>query len=256
VNDNRRMLLRSLMLLVWALVAASSVFWGMRLMAKPLPVPPGAAVATTGLAADGDLTALLGVKPPPEAPAADDAPPPPPESSRFQLIGVVAARHAARAQGVALIAVDGKTPRAYRVGAVVEGDLVLQSVQQRGASIGPRGGAASVSLELPPLPPPATGVPGAAAAAMPTPMAGVPGLPPGQPFNQPGMPIPPQLAVQPALVPGGAPNANLLPQARFRAQRFDGAAGNPAAAQPAMQPGQEEAQPVDPAAPVDHRSQR
>lgn len=247
------MLLRSLMFLVWALVAASSVFWGMRLMAKPLPVPSGAAVATPGLAAEADLTALLGTKPPPATPDAGPAAPPPPESSRFQLLGVVAARHAARAQGVALIAVDGKTPRAYRVGAVVDGDLVLQSVQQRAATIGPRGGATLVSLELPPLPPPATGVPGAGGPAMPT----AAGLPPGQPIVQPGMPSPPQLAVQPGLAPGGSPSANLLLQGRLRAQRFGGGmAGSPAGAPAAGQPGQDDSLPVDPAAPVDHRNQR
>ena len=248
------MLLRSLMFLVWAMVAASSVFWGMKLMAKPLPVPPGAAVATSQAAAVGDLSALLGVKPPSAEPVAEAAPPPPPESSRFQLIGVVAARHAARAQGVALIAVDGKAPRAFRVGAVVDGDLVLQSVLPRAASIGPRGAAALVSLELPPLPPPATGVPGAAPPAQAV-VPGVPMQPPGQPFVQPGMPSPPQLAMPPPVAPGGTPNVNLLPQARFRGQRFNSVPANPAL-QMGAQPQQEEAPQPDPAAPVDHRLQR
>lgn len=161
------MLLRSLTFGVWALVAASAVAWGVKLTARPLPVPPGTAVATTTVATAADLTPLFGATAPPPVVVAETAPPPPPESSRFQLIGVVAARHAARAQGVALIAVDGKTPRAYRVGAVVDGELVLQAVHARAATIGPRGGVALVSLELPPLPPPATGVPGAAPAAMP-----------------------------------------------------------------------------------------
>lgn len=250
------MLLRSLMFLVWAMVAASSVFWGMKLMAKPLAVPAGASVATPEAAAVGELSALLGVKPQAAAPTAEAAPPPPPESSRFQLIGVVAARHASRAQGLALIAVDGKAPRAYRVGAVVDGDLVLQSVLPRSAAIGPRGGVALVSLELPPLPPPATGVPGAVPPAMPgqpVPLAGQP----GQPVLPPGMPSPPQLAMPPVptFVPGAAPNVNLLPQARLRGQRFGSQPGNPAL-QGGAAPQQEDGQPVDPAAPVDHRSQR
>ncbi|MEN9630685.1 MAG: putative ral secretion pathway protein GspC [Pseudomonadota bacterium] len=239
------MLLRSLMFLVWALVAASAVFWGMRLVAQPLPVPPGATVATTGLAGAADLTPLLGTKPlaaaPQTAPAA-----PPPESSRFQLLGVVASRDTARSQGVALIAIDGKTPRAYRVGAVVDGELVLQSVRQRAVSIGPRAGAASVSLELPPLPPPATGVPGAGVPAQPA----AAGLPPAQPLLQPAMPSPPPLAAQPALVPGGLPNAFPVQQGRFRSQRFGGGEANPA------QPGQDTPPLAEPAAPTDHRNQR
>jgi general secretion pathway protein C len=247
VNDNRRMLSRTLTFVVWALVAASAVFWGMKLLARPLAVPANATVAARAPAVAGDLSGLFGVKPAPAAPVVEDAAPPPPESSRFQLLGVVAARHAARAQGVALIAVDGKLPRAYRVGAVVDGDLVLQSVQSRAVSIGRRGGVAEVSLELPSLPPPATGVPGAAAVA---PMA-QPGLPPpGMPGMPPGMPSPPQLAVQPQVMP------QLQPQARFRSARnFGGQPGGmplPGAAPAA----QEEALPNDGAQPPDGRNLR
>lgn len=233
------MLLRSLTFGVWALVAASAVAWGVKLTARPLPVPPGTAVATTTVASAADLTPLFGATAPPPVVAAETAPPPPPESSRFQLIGVVAARHAARAQGVALIAVDGKTPRAYRVGAVVDGELVLQAVHARAATIGPRGGVALVSLELPPLPPPATGVPGAAPAAMPTgaapaalPTGAMPapnGIGPsptvlGQPvpgtFRSgatfvPGAPVGQMPAPMALPVPPGQP-----PQPRMRSQRF------------------------------------
>ena len=65
---------------------------------------------------------------------------------------------AASGQGVALIAVDGKPAKAFGVGARLDSDLVLQSVSLRTASIGPAQGAASVKLELPPLPlpPPAS----------------------------------------------------------------------------------------------------
>ena len=60
-------------------------------------------------------------------------------------------------QGVALIAVDGKPAKAFAVGARLDNDLVLQAVSLRTASIGPAQGAASVKLEIPPLPAPATG---------------------------------------------------------------------------------------------------
>ncbi|MFT3819475.1 MAG: type II secretion system protein N [Rubrivivax sp.] len=147
--------------LVWALVAASGVFWGLKLWASPLAAPPQTVLAQGTPAAGGDWSRLFGAAPPPPPMAA--APAPPPESSRFQLIGVVAPRAAAaHAQGVALIAVDGKPPRAYRVGAAVDGDHVLQSVRARAVTLGPRQGPATIALELPPLQPPATGVPAAA----------------------------------------------------------------------------------------------
>jgi general secretion pathway protein C len=61
------------------------------------------------------------------------------------------------AYGLALIAVDGKPPRAFAVGSKLDTDLVLQSVGLRTASLGSAQGARSVLLELPALPAPATG---------------------------------------------------------------------------------------------------
>jgi general secretion pathway protein C len=67
-------------------------------------------------------------------------------SSRFALIGVVAdATHS----GAALIAVDGKPPKPFRVGANIDENLVLQSVDSRRAVLG-SGGAPVLTLELPP----------------------------------------------------------------------------------------------------------
>lgn len=192
--------------LVWALVAASGVAWGLKLFAQPLSAPAQTVVAAPAMAAGGDLTRLFGAEPPP--PVAAAAPPPPPESSRFQLIGVVAAPSAAaRSQGVALIAVDGKLPRAFKVGAVIDGEHVLKSVQSRAVAIGPRNGVATVSLELPPLPPPATGVP--------TPAAGVPvpGVQPAPVF----VPPPGQNLGAPIMGVPGINNPNALRQRQARA---------------------------------------
>jgi general secretion pathway protein C len=96
------------------------------------------------------------------------AAPVPVASSRFKLIGVVAPRaERAAAEGLALIAIDGKPPKAYRVGAAVDGELVLQRVHARGADLGARDATvASVALDVPPLPPPATGRPGAGGASL------------------------------------------------------------------------------------------
>ncbi|XHS80034.1 hypothetical protein ACFJGW_08640 [Burkholderiaceae bacterium UC74_6] len=71
-----------------------------------------------------------------------------PAESRFKLLGVVAPQAAQGSEaGVALITVDG-VPRAVRVGAIVDGDWKLVSVEKRAATIG-RDGAVTARLELP-----------------------------------------------------------------------------------------------------------
>ncbi len=52
--------------------------------------------------------------------------------------------------GAALIAVDGKPARPFRVGTLVEEGLVLQSLEGRRALLGAeRGGPSTLTLELP-----------------------------------------------------------------------------------------------------------
>jgi general secretion pathway protein C len=191
---------------LWAAVAASAVFWGLKLFVKPLETPAFASVAATAASPRGDLSRLLGAD---VVPVAAVAAPEAPEQDRFELIGVVAPRPGtAPGQGVALIAVDGKAPRAYRVGAVIDGDTVLQRVDPRGASLGPRGGDALVSLDLPPPAPAATGVPqpGPAATGVPQPAPGALPAPPraplppaaGRPMPRASMQLPRQLMAPPA----------------------------------------------------------
>jgi general secretion pathway protein C len=57
----------------------------------------------------------------------------------------------------ALISVDGKPAKAFRIGALVDGQNVLQSVHARGASLGPRGGPTAIALNIPPPVAAATG---------------------------------------------------------------------------------------------------
>lgn len=67
----------------------------------------------------------------------------------YVLMGVLADRQHG---GAALIAVDGKAAKPYRVGATVEGNLVLQSVVGRRAVLAAgMDGPAQMTLELPPL---------------------------------------------------------------------------------------------------------
>ncbi|WP_200228382.1 hypothetical protein [Rubrivivax gelatinosus] len=158
---------------VWAVVAASAVYWALKLV-KPAPAtPPQATVVAMAAGLQGDLSRLLG------ADAVDAEPEPTAESSRFELLGVVASRSAER-EGVALIAVDGKPPKAFRVGAVVDGETVVKSVQQREVRLGPRDGAATVSLDIAAAAPAATGRLPAPGAAQPAARAlALPGMPPG-----------------------------------------------------------------------------
>lgn len=164
-HDNRRMSARFAAFVAWAAVAASLVFWGLRLWSAPIATPPHATVAAVAGAMQGDPARVLGRDAPPQASAA--ALPSTPADARFKLLGVVAPRAAGGGvEGVALIATDGKPAKAYRVGAAVDGELVLQSVRVRAASLGPRGQPAQVELQLPPLAAPASGAPRAAARAL------------------------------------------------------------------------------------------
>ncbi len=68
-------------------------------------------------------------------------------ASRFALLGVVASRGN---QGAALIAVDGKPPRPFRIGATVEEGYVLKFIDKRKAELAARvDGPSLVTLELP-----------------------------------------------------------------------------------------------------------
>jgi general secretion pathway protein C len=187
------MLARLAAFFVWALVAAGVVYWSLKLLVRA-PTAPAHSVAVTGTPAGrGDLTRLLGASPVANAVPVAMAP----QASRFRLHGVMAPKAQPTAkpsgQGVALISVDGKAPRAYEVGARLDAGLVLQSVSLRGAAIGPAEGGALVSLEMPPLPPAATG----RLAGIAAPSA-VPGL--AAPDSAPPMTSNPAGVVQPPVV--------------------------------------------------------
>jgi general secretion pathway protein C len=139
---------------IWAVVAAAMVFWGMRLLVRADPVPLNAVVVGESANARGDLSRLFGAEPVTQVAVAPAA------STRFKLLGVMAAKAGPEgmAPGVALISVDGKPARAFTAGARIEDRLVLQNVSLRTASIGVEEGPTSFVLEIPALPPPATGV--------------------------------------------------------------------------------------------------
>ena len=128
---------------LWTLAAASAVFWMLRLSAPADALAPPA--AATRLASDADPAAvarLLGA-----VPAANAATVTPEAASRFALSGVVAY---GTTRGAALISIDGKPPRPWRVGAQLGDGFVLQSVGLRSATVGASVDAApAFTLQLP-----------------------------------------------------------------------------------------------------------
>jgi general secretion pathway protein C len=132
---------------LWGLAGASAVYWALKLGGSQQPV--NAPVAGSRQVATADPVAiarLLGSTPaagPAALPVASLA-------SRFQLVGVVAGERSGA--GAAVISVDGKPAKPYRVGAALDEGLVLQSVRGRTAVIASQpAGPALVTLELPEL---------------------------------------------------------------------------------------------------------
>ncbi|HWP11446.1 MAG TPA: type II secretion system protein N [Ramlibacter sp.] len=141
-NSHYRWAVAGTTFVLWALVAAGAVYWGMKL--NPRPSGPAVAASATRAPPPVDPVALarvLGASPAAAAPVASLA-------SRFALLGVVANRSR---QGAALIAVDGKPAKPFRVGVLVDEGLVLKSVESRRAILAASAdGPPVVTLDLPP----------------------------------------------------------------------------------------------------------
>ena len=149
LSTSSRVLLPAATLLVWGAVAFSAVTWGLRWSAT--------GNASNSASTSASNSASMAVQALPEldvsaaarslgaAPAQPVAAPT--MASRFQLQGVMAGGPHA---GAALIAVDGKPAKPYRVGAVVADGLVLQMVEERRISLGAAmDGPQTLALELP-----------------------------------------------------------------------------------------------------------
>ncbi|WP_431275341.1 type II secretion system protein N [Variovorax ureilyticus] len=121
----------------------------------------------------------------------------PEAASRFALLGVVSD---ADEQGAALIAVDGKPARPFKVGTKVAEGFVLQSVTTRAAALGPSvDGKAALTLQMPTRPLAIPSQP--AVAAPPSPSAAPPAVTAPQPFP-PNFPAP---GVAPVMAPPAEP---------------------------------------------------
>jgi hypothetical protein len=186
---------------IWALVAASTAFWGIKIFAATRPVPPGAQ-APQAVAANGPMERLFGAVLVQSAGAA----PSHPESERFQLVGVIASPNGTAQDGFALVSIDSQPARSFHVGATLDGNTALLSVSKRGAEFGPSGGPTAFALQLPE---PAAAETGTLAPALSQP--GLPQMPPAQGENAQHVAQPPMAgrAAFPAVVPGriGVPQA-------------------------------------------------
>ena len=137
-----------------ALAAASAAYWVLKWIAAAPASATAAPIYTAPPQTDPQVVArLLGggqlglATGPQGAVAAPDN-----AASRFKLTGVVAGRNNT---GYAVIAVDGKPAKPYRVGALVNDGLVLHSVAPRSAALAASVDApVSLTLDLPRLSPP------------------------------------------------------------------------------------------------------
>ena len=178
---------------LWALAAGAAVFWGLRLASPAQPVAAAATMPRASVSADADAVArLLGA-----VSASEAAPTMPEAASRFALSGVVADPFN---QGAALISIDGKPPRPFRVGSRVGDNYVLQSVGLRTATLGASvGGPAAFTLQLPVRAPISVGSPAP------------PGMTPSPrpsglfPATVPAVVAPPPEAAAPQQMPPSAP---------------------------------------------------
>ena len=132
-------------LLVWALVAYSAVAFVLRWEVGDAPVESAALGVDTGRAQglpEVDATAVskaLGATPVQSADAG--------LASRWVLVGVM---DGGPSHGVALLSLDGKPAKPYRLGQTVSDGLVVVGTGPRKAELGPQLGAApTLVLELP-----------------------------------------------------------------------------------------------------------
>lgn len=136
--------LRLVTFLVAALAAGSAVYWTLKWSATPTASASAAPALSRSAPTDPTVVArLLGGAQSAVAALTDTA------ASRFKLMGVVTT---GAATGYALISVDGKPARPYRVGAAVNDSLVVHSLAPRSATLAPNTDApAAFTLELPAL---------------------------------------------------------------------------------------------------------
>jgi len=219
---------------IWALVAASAAFWGIKIFSATRPVPAGAQTPTVSAAAAGPMERLFGAVVAP----ASAAPVLHPESERFQLVGVIAPpAGTGTAGGLAIVTIDGQPARAWPIGSTLDGNTTLLAVSKRTADFGPSGGPSAFTLQLPE---PSAAETGRLPSAVP--QANSPAFQPGANVRHLAQPAVPGLHAAQQTVPTFSPGGG----ARFNPQQ-QGVAPNglPSGRSPPV-PGQGAIQVADP----------
>jgi hypothetical protein len=150
--DPRRLAARAAGLIgpaiVWAGVGAALVLTGVLFWNIDAPgTSPEALASDPAPASPSRSLASPAPLPSPQVSVVPSAVTPQPAVSRYQLSGVLAAARA-DGPGIALISIDGGSAQAFRVGAAVDGDLVLKGVSPSGATLGTARGPATLRLEV------------------------------------------------------------------------------------------------------------
>ena len=129
-------------LALWALCGVSLAWWGLKLTRPPAQGSAPLALQEAPPLDAGALARMLGAHAAPAQGAGA------PASAGLVLRGVLAGTRSGH--GAALIAIDGKPAKPYRVGSEVAPGLVVQSLGRREARLGAAvDGATTMTLELP-----------------------------------------------------------------------------------------------------------
>ncbi len=144
-NSGKVWFIRLGTLAVWTLIGLTSVYWALQWVATRAEIVSAPLAGSETAKADPTSFARLLGGGREAAPVQTASIP-----SRFALVGVIADKNSI---GAALIAVDGKSPRPYRVGSPIEEGLVLKSVEKRRAVLAAsRDAPPAFTLTMPALP--------------------------------------------------------------------------------------------------------
>lgn len=137
--------MRVLTLVAWGLGAWSATYWSLKFVGTrtaPVPVP---AISAAPAGEPALVARVFGpvIDKPVDNPVVPQAPDP---SKRFALVGVV--YHRANA-GVALLSVEGKPARPYRVGSTIDEGYTLKSVTGHSATLATKQSGESFTVHLP-----------------------------------------------------------------------------------------------------------
>jgi general secretion pathway protein C len=192
-----------------------AVYWMLKFTRGPVAPASAAVAASSGIGAVDALALAKGLGGGGKVPAIGnqaEAAASAIQATRFVLTGVVVQK-ASSGQGVALIAVDGKPPRPYRVNAALADGVILHSVSAGKAMLATSKDASpSLSLELPQLTSAVAGTAVAVRPALPAPARAVSPAPVTAPVA--GAAMPAATATAGSATPGQRPPRSLANRQR------------------------------------------